>query len=212
LLCVPFVHTSVVAGSCSSGSIRAFCTRAIAKANKKQADVFASMHGARSEACVLPVCWASHGHAYWPCCQGSAATAGGSVADLIREVRSEKAKVHVDLAGRVALITLKDLPAVCLPSSVIADKAANLLVKLKEETRVERPFLYMDLAQFAPDWTEEACMQLCLAAGGCNSHAVRLPRPATMNVRMTSLRKLRRRHYCACWQFLGSVRACLCSA
>ena len=62
----------------------------------------------------------------------------------------------VDVGLRVAkAISLKDLEPSCLPSSVVADKAAQLLAKVKKETHVEKPFPYMELHLFMPTWVAE---------------------------------------------------------
>ena len=53
----------------------------------------------------------------------------GTVNDLVRSIREEDCKVHIDLHARIPKITLKNLHSWCYPSSDATDKLAQLKEK-----------------------------------------------------------------------------------
>jgi hypothetical protein len=53
-------------------------------------------------------------------------------------------------------ISLKELPNVCLPPT----KAGNNLAEMKKKaikTKVSKPFPFVELADFVPNWATKAC-------------------------------------------------------
>jgi hypothetical protein len=99
---------------------------------------------------------------------------GGSVSDLVRAVREEDSRVHLQLDDCIKRINLASLPTSCYPSSEAADKLAGLREKVLYTPRfsislyafecfvsqarrkhIARPFPFIEISEFLPSWASE---------------------------------------------------------
>ena len=78
-----------------------------------------------------------------------------SVSELVRCVKEQQAKIHVDLEPKIEAITLKGLPTACHPLSSATDKLAALVEKNKQRG-IANPFPFMETMEFAPPWAKQA--------------------------------------------------------
>ena len=97
-----------------SPALRAFCARAVAKANQDFRN--------RMAAAVAPTNEAAPATA-------AAASTKDTMADLVRAVREEDHKVHVDLHARIPLANLGSLPVRCYPAGDVTDKCLQCLTR-----------------------------------------------------------------------------------
>jgi hypothetical protein len=114
-------------------------TRAIAKANTKYA-----------------VSMAAHAEAK------PADTKTGSkegIADLVKAMRAEETKVHIDLSKSLVGMEVKSIPSPFHPCSATTDKMATSMKTLSKKG-VKKPFVYCSLRDFLPDWAMKVCAHI----------------------------------------------------
>lgn len=64
--------------------------------------------------------------------------------------------MHIDLAARVEVASLKNLPTDCLPDSVPTDKLATLRSRALKRG-ITKPCPFIEMTDFLPRWVNEVC-------------------------------------------------------
>jgi hypothetical protein len=111
---LPYMHLVLYTGTVPDSGIGSFMKRAARKAEANYQRTLAARLGGSAQP------------------QGSGQKE--NIVDLVRAVRSEDAKLHVDLSARLSKIIIQSLPTSCHPSTDATDKLASLrknLLKLE---------------------------------------------------------------------------------
>ena len=70
---------------------------------------------------------------------------------LIRALKKEDPKVHVDLLSKLPAITLEDTASQCLPKGELVDDIETCKTKRRSKG-IAHPFIFVELAKYLPVW------------------------------------------------------------
>ena len=73
---------------------------------------------------------------------------------LVSALKKDSKKVHINLSEKLAAISLKDFPQICLPNGDLVDNIASKAASLVDKG-VKKPFICVELKEFLPYWAHD---------------------------------------------------------